>query len=67
LHTTSLQIYDLTGRLVKTLLNDDLEPGYHSVVWNGRDAHGQSVASGMYFYKLKTVNNIITKKLVLLK
>ena len=64
---TSLHVYDLTGRLVKTLLNDNIEPGYHSVVWSGTDTHGQSVASGMYLYQLKTDNNIITKKLVLLK
>ncbi|MBC8216435.1 MAG: T9SS type A sorting domain-containing protein [Candidatus Marinimicrobia bacterium] len=64
---TSLQIYDLTGRLVKTLLNDKLEPGYHSVVWNGKDAHGQPVASGMYLYQLKTDTFMKTKKLVLLK
>ncbi len=64
---TSLHVYDLTGRLVKTLINENIEPGYHFVVWNGTDTYGKPVASGMYLYQLKTNNFVNTKKLVLLK
>jgi len=63
----SLHVYDLTGRLVKTLLNDNIEPGYHSLIWNGTDARGNPVASGMYLYQLKSYGFVKTKKLVFLK
>jgi len=48
-----LRIYDLRGRLVKTLTDDHQMAGVKSVVWNGRDDHGGAVASGAYFYVLE--------------
>jgi len=58
----SLQIYDITGRLVDTLIDEIIEPGYHTVQWNA-----SKVSSGIYFYKLTSDNQSITKKLVLMK
>ena len=47
----SLQIYDLIGREVKSLVDDSKSAGYYRVVWNGRDQMGKEVASGVYLYR----------------
>ncbi len=47
-----LLVYNIKGQKVKTLLNDDLNEGNHSVVWYGVDESGNSVSSGVYFYNL---------------
>ena len=39
----------------------------HSAIWNGKDASGTSVASGVYYYQLKTMDHQITKKMLLVK
>jgi hypothetical protein len=50
----SLKVYDMTGREVKTLINDEkLDKGGHSAEWNGKNNAGKSVASGTYIYTLK--------------
>ena len=48
----SLLIYDVRGRLVRTLVDADLPAGVHRAGWNGRDATGHAVAAGIYFVKL---------------
>jgi flagellar hook assembly protein FlgD len=64
----SLKVYNVAGQLVRTLLNDQRAPGsVHSVAWDGRNDAGQSVSSGVYFYKLVTNDLTQTKKMVLLK
>jgi predicted nucleotidyltransferase len=64
----SLRIYDVAGRLVKTLRGGGVEPpGFHKVVWSGRDNAGQRVASGVYFYRLDAGEYSETKKMVLIK
>jgi len=60
--TVSLRIYDLTGRLVKTLVDGEKEAGYYTVRW---DASG--IKSGVYFIKFKTDNYEATRKIVLMK
>jgi len=62
-----LVIYNILGQKVRTLVNQPLEPGEHSVVWNGTDNKGRSVASGIYFYRMKAGNYSETKKMVLKK
>ncbi|MCF7793729.1 MAG: T9SS type A sorting domain-containing protein [Candidatus Cloacimonetes bacterium] len=62
-----LEIYDIRGKKVSTLLQDNLEAGNHSVIWNGYDSNNKKVASGIYFYKMKTLNYTSTKKMILLK
>lgn len=50
----ALEVFDLAGRRVRTLLQDEkLEPGDHEVVWRGRDAGGRGVASGVYHVRLR--------------
>ena len=51
---TRLQIYDIQGRLVRTLVNAPLDPGWHERFWHGRDDRGRDAASGVYFYRLTT-------------
>lgn len=65
--TVSLEVYDLTGALVRTLIDGPLEAGYHSVVWNGLDGSGNEVASGIYFYRLNGSDSEQAKRMTLLK
>jgi hypothetical protein len=62
-----LDIYNVKGQLVKTLLNKDMEAGLHSIIWNGRDMNNQSVASGIYFYRLSSPSMTQTKRMLLMK
>jgi hypothetical protein len=58
----TLKIYDIRGSLVSTLVDKEMEPGYHSATWNARD-----FASGVYFYRLTSGSFVDTKRLLLLK
>jgi hypothetical protein len=59
---TTLKIFDILGRKVTTLVNEQLAPGTYEVDWNASE-----YPSGIYFYKLTSGNFTATKKLVLLK
>lgn len=63
----SLRIYDVTGRLVRTLVNDRLESDMHHVTWDAMDEAGNLVASGIYFYTLTAGDYQAQKKLLILK
>ena len=64
----SLEVYDVSGRLVARLIDDEkLGLGPHSVRWNGTDARGASVSSGIYICRLAAGKSIISRKMVLLK
>ena len=62
-----LQVYNVRGQLVKTLVNDLQQPGHYDVIWNGLDSNNQSVSSGVYFYKMQADNIQQTRKMLLLK
>ena len=62
-----MTIYNLRGQTVSTLVDGSLNPGYHSVVWNGIDRHGKPLSSGIYFYRLQVNGQIFTRKMILLK
>jgi hypothetical protein len=62
-----LNIYDVRGALVRRLAGGHYDTGAHAVDWDGTDAHGQPVASGMYVYRLATERRTIAKKMMLLK
>ena len=64
---TQLQIFDISGRLVRELVSGNLPAGEHQVNWNGRDSRGETVSSGVYFYKLQTADRVDTRKMTLLK
>jgi hypothetical protein len=63
----SLAIYNASGQLVKTLVEGVQPAGSHDFVWDGHDAKGASVSSGVYFYRLTAGKFNQTKKMVLLK
>ena len=64
----SLNIYDISGRLVKVLVNDIKHRGIHSVIWDGTDHTGVSVSNGMYIYKLTSdQNNSLSNKIIFMK
>jgi len=62
-----LTIYNIKGRLVRTLLDEYRELGEHHVVWNGQDERGRVVPSGVYLYQLITERETISRKMMLLK
>ncbi|MCD4817929.1 MAG: T9SS type A sorting domain-containing protein [Candidatus Cloacimonetes bacterium] len=64
---TELEIYNLKGQKVKTLVDEKLEVGNHSVIWNGKDDFGKPVTSGIYFYKFKSGKFTSTKKMIMMK
>ncbi|MEA3431156.1 MAG: alpha-amylase family glycosyl hydrolase, partial [candidate division WOR-3 bacterium] len=63
----SLKIYDVSGRLVRTLIDGKLEVGSHSVRWNGRDDRERKVGKGIYFCRLTIGEFRDTQKMVLLR
>ncbi len=63
----SLTIYDVRGRRIETLLDDELEPGRYAIHWDGRNERGQSVASGIYLYRLRAGDETFTRKMTVLK
>ncbi|RMF59578.1 MAG: T9SS C-terminal target domain-containing protein [Calditrichaeota bacterium] len=65
--TVKLEIYDVTGKKVKTLLNKEMSPGSYSVRWDGVNKQGLPVSSGIYFYRLKANGFQAIRKMVLLK
>jgi len=64
-----LNIYNIKGQKVKTLVNETQVSGEHSVVWNGTNKHNKRVTSGVYFYKLEVINDskLLINKMLLLK
>ncbi len=65
--TVSLAVYDLRGRLVKQLAEGTRPAGSYRAFWDGTDASGQQLASGIYFYRLIAGEHVQTRKMVLLK
>ncbi len=63
----SLVVFNLTGRMVATLLDQTLSAGNHTVVWDGHDHDGIEAASGVYFYRLMSGEFSATRKLALVR
>jgi endonuclease I len=62
-----LVVYDVTGRLVATLVDGAVEPGRHEVTWEGRAGDGEAVAPGVYFYRLEAGPHRQTRRVVRLR
>jgi len=62
-----ITLYDVLGRPVRHLVSDDIRAGAQTVTWDGRDDHGRMVASGHYFYRMKTSWSTVTRKMVVIK
>ncbi|MBN2829510.1 MAG: T9SS type A sorting domain-containing protein [Candidatus Cloacimonetes bacterium] len=63
----TLEIFNIKGQKIKTLVNSKVIAGEHTIVWNGTDLNNRTVPSGVYFYKLKAGTYTLTKKMALLK
>lgn len=63
----NLSVYNVLGQHVTTLVNEMQRAGRQTVTWDGTDASGVSVASGVYFYKIRAGDYSNTKKMLLLK
>jgi len=65
--TVQLKIFDISGALVATLLDEQLPAGRHETTWRGHDDQGHSVSSGLYFYRIVTGQHTATRQMMLLK
>jgi hypothetical protein len=65
--SVDLAVFDIAGRLVKTLAHRDLPRGRHVVRWDGRSTSGHRVASGVYFYRLDVGHFSSTRKLLVVR
>ena len=60
-----LAVFEVTGRRVRDLVRSTLGPGVHRAVWDGRDARGERLGSGIYFYRLEAQGSSVVRKMVL--
>jgi len=67
LRDVSLEVFNIVGQKVKTLMNEKLPPGEHRITWNATNESGGRVASGIYLYRLKVDTESQTRKMVFLK
>jgi len=63
----TLKIYNTLGQEVKTLVDKKMNVGYHRILWDGTDYTGQSVASGIYFYRIKISEHVSGKRMLLIR
>jgi len=62
-----LDVYDATGRKVRTLVRQTFPPGEHRIIWDGTNQNGENLSSGVYFYRLQSGQIIRTGKMLLLQ
>lgn len=62
-----LEVYDLLGRKVNELINEELGAGSYRIIWNGVDEAGREVPSGVYFYRIKAGDNTAKRRMLLIK
>ncbi|GAI20576.1 unnamed protein product, partial [marine sediment metagenome] len=63
----SMNIYDVTGRLVRTLVNAPQEPGYYMITWDGCNEHDEKMPAGIYLYRLQIGEFFEKKKMLILR
>jgi hypothetical protein len=64
---TELEVFNIMGQKIRTLVHQTLAEGQHAVPWDGLDDHGRSAPSGVYLYRLRVGQEEITRKMLLLK
>jgi hypothetical protein len=62
-----LSIFDVRGRLVRRILEEELPAGEHARLWNGTDERGRPAAPGLYFYRLESQGEASTRQMLLLR
>ncbi len=63
----AIKIFDVMGRLVRILFDREAAPGRYEVTWDGRDAHNNALASGMYVYRLEAGSTVISKSMIFVR
>ena len=63
----AIGIYDVTGRLVRELLEAPVHPGHHALNWDGRGSNREVLAAGVYFLRVAIGDDVMTEKLSLVK
>ena len=63
----SVKVYNTQGRLIRTLVNSEATEGTHQVTWNGLNDQGETVSSGLYFYKVVSNGEVLTERMTLMK
>jgi len=64
---TVLRVYDILGRLVRTIVDEDMSPGFYTMQWDGLNESGVRISSGVYFYSITAGDFRKTKKMLLIK
>ena len=62
-----LVVYNIAGQEIRTLVNESLAAGVHDIIWDARNDAGQALPTGVYYYRLYTEKEVLTKKLLLAK
>jgi len=63
----SVEVYNVSGQRTATLVDEDMDAGVHEVLWRGVNDDGESVGSGIYFYRVSSGGSTSMKKMILLK
>jgi flagellar hook assembly protein FlgD len=64
---TKLELYDISGRCVRTLVNEQVTAGVHPVLFDGKDRSGQTLPSGIYFLRFETPEVLNVRQVTLLR
>ena len=62
-----IEVFNLLGQRIKTLVNEEKSPGTYQINWNGMDDQGKSVVSGIYLYRMQTQSFNQMKRMILLR
>jgi len=65
--SVEIVVYNIAGQKVRTLVNGNISAGQHAAVWDGRDAGGSRVSSGIYIYRITAGDFVRSRKMLLLK
>jgi len=60
-------VFDVAGRLVTRLVDENLAAGSHEVTWRGNDSSGQKAPAGVYFVELRHGHRVVSKKIMMVK
>ena len=63
----TLQVFNLMGQLIRTLVSETKNPGFYSIKWDGRNDNGAYVSSGVYIYRIKAGNFLTQKKMIYMR
>jgi hypothetical protein len=62
-----IQVFDCLGRIVHTLIDKEVEPGYHQITWDGSNKFGKKLSNSVYFYRIQAGDFMATKKMIFIR